>query len=93
MFIREIHGLNLRLLLCHAVNRTHAPHKWFAVDRDDLSGGEDSLQRIDRAFVVGVTKHRSEHDVVSNVEVCVAGGQTFEIACAGTAAADNSGHG
>lgn len=85
-------GGNLWLLLRDAVDRAHAPDKWFAIDRYYLSRGEESLQRVDCTFVIGVTKDRSQHDIVRDIEVCITRRQTFEIARARAASTDSSGH-
>ena len=84
---------DLWLLLRDAVDGAHAPDEWFAVDRHYLTSGKESLKRVHCTFVICVTKDRSEHDAIRNVEVCIAGRQTFEIATAGAAPADRSGHG
>ncbi len=81
-----------RLLLRDAVDRAHAPDEWLTVDGCYLASREESLQGVDSTLVVCMTKHRGEHDVVGDVEVCVAGRQTFEIAGCGAASANNSGH-
>ena len=81
-----------RLLLRDAVDRAHSPDEWLTVNRHYLTSSEESLKCVDSTLIICVAKHGREHDVVSDVEVCVTGGQTFEIARCGAAAADNSRH-
>ena len=84
--------LDLWLLLGDAVDGAHAPDKWLAVNRHYLASGEESLQGVDCAVGISVAEDRSKHDAISDVEVCLAGRQAFEVARVGAAAADNARH-
>ena len=80
------------LLLRDAMDRAHAPDQWFAIDRYHSTTREELLQGFHRASVIRVTEHGSEHDVVGDVKVCVAGGQTFEVASVGARTANDAWH-
>src|SRR6185295_17801818 len=80
------------LLLGDAVDRAHAPDEGFAVDWDDSARGEKLLEGFHGAGVIRMSEHRSEHNAVGDVKVCVTGRQAFEIAGAGACAAYHAGH-
>ena len=82
----------IRLLLGDAVDGSHAPDERFAVDRDHTTSGEQAFEDLYGAVVIRVAEYGGEDDVVRDVKVCVTRGQAFEVASAGTRAADNTRH-
>ncbi len=46
------------LLLADAVDGAHAPHERLAVDGHDAPAGEQGLQDVDGALIVGVAEDR-----------------------------------
>ena len=80
------------LLLCYAMDGSHAPDQWLAVDGNYSAILKELLQGLDRADVIRVTKHGKKHDVVGDVEICVTGRQSIEFSSAGARAADNTWH-
>ena len=77
----ESWSIRLRLLLGDAVDRAHAPNEWFAVDRDHASIGKHALKCFNRARIIRVPKHGSEHDVVGDVEIGVTRRKPIDCAC------------
>ena len=51
----------LWLLLCQAMDRTHAPDERLAIDRNHAAVAKHALQSFDCAAVVGVAKHGQQH--------------------------------
>ena len=68
-------SLSRRLLLRHAVQRAQPPDEIAAVDADHLALGKQLSQSIQRGAIVGIAKHRHQHQLVGNVKIGIAGGQ------------------
>src|SRR2546421_11398361 len=85
-------GLCFRLLLRHAMNRTHAPDKRLAIDSHNVAVRENFLHSFERAEVIRVAEDWSQNHVICDVEVRIAGRQTIKITCAGARPGYNSGH-
>lgn len=64
---------NLRLLLRDTVDCPHAPDERLAIDRYHPAIGKELLERLGRASIVIMSEHRKKHDIVSDVEVRIAG--------------------
>ena len=82
----------IRLLLGDAVDGSHAPDEWLAIDRDYTAVRKNLLHSFKCAAVVAMAEHGKKNDVVCDVEVCVTGGQTIQYSRGGACAADGAGH-
>ena len=84
--------LHLWLLLGDAVDRSHAPDQWFAVDWDDSASREKLLECFHSAGVIRVAEHGRKNDAVGDVKVCITCRQAFKIAGAGARSANHARH-
>ena len=80
------------LLLCDAVDRSHAPDEWLTIDRNYSTRREEFLKYLNGVRIVRMTKDRRKHDTVGDVEVRITGRQAFEISGAGTLATNDARH-
>ena len=90
--IRIFSCVYLWLLLRDAMDCSHAPDEWLAVDWYDSACGEKLLQCFHGAGVIRVAEDGGKNDAVGDVKVCVTGREAFEIAGAGTRAANYTRH-
>ena len=73
-------------LLGHTVDGAEAEDEIAAIDGNDFAAGEKLREGVKSDAVVGIVEDGNKHELVSDVKVGVAGGQTLAVE------KDGSGH-